>query len=77
MGINAEVNNIKNKEPAIEYPCIMISTITGNIVLFIRESWGTVIVSHQGLGIGEWDEYYEMKNFILFNGTITLSNSKE
>ena len=64
--------------PKINYPCLMVSNMTGCIVLFSSKSCGTVV----SLGdikpcynkIGDESDGWVSNNFTLYGGTVTLSN---
>jgi hypothetical protein len=52
----------------ITYPVLMQSTTTGDIYLFFSKNTATK------LDEGIPRVFYEISNFILFDGTVTLSN---
>lgn len=63
-------------DPIIKYPCLMTN---GNfIVLFTQAGIGTVITilfEHDtSIEIGYHCDQWTLSNFVLYNGTITLSN---
>ena len=62
------------KKPAITYPCLMISTWNGTVVLFTADSKGTCVHAGGGDDLGGHLTSWVMCCFIPFNGTITLSN---
>ena len=62
------------KKPAITYPCLMISTYNGAVVLFTADSKGTCVHAEGANVLGEYSPDWAMSNFKPFNGTIALSN---
>ena len=62
------------KKPAITYPCLMISTWNGTVVLFTADSKGTCVHAGKTNILGEHSTMWGMDLFEPFNGTITLSN---
>lgn len=74
--MKVEVKEIEVKNE-IEYPCLMRSEDTGNIVLFVRARVGTVVSigrKNETWKIGEHSKCFSSVNFLPFNGTITLQN---
>ena len=62
------------KKPAITYPCLMRGTRNGSVVLFTAHGEGTCVHAEGANVLGEYSPDWDMDNFKLFNGTITLSN---
>ena len=65
--------------PAPEYPCIMKSNKTGNIVLFSAPGTGTVLrpgSTMQPLECGTWTDTFVMGSFEPVSGDITLRNKQ-
>ena len=62
------------KKPAITYPCLMIGTRNGSVVLFTERDTGICVHAEGADVLGEYSPNWDMDNFKLFNGTITLSN---
>jgi len=62
------------KKPAATYPCLMISTYNGSVVLFTEHEIGTCV--HAGVDniLGEYSGIWDMDCFEPFNGTITMRN---
>lgn len=76
MTIKAETDNIQ-EENKIEYPCIMKSKNTNNIVLFEQAGKGTVLKigkTPTANCVGEISYDVAMSHFELFTGKITLRN---
>lgn len=57
-----------------KYPKLMISTKTGQIVLFSSEKVGITVNGIPGFPPGHFGADWLSENFIDFQGTVTLSN---
>ena len=69
--------NLKNKKFAFNFPCLIKSLDTGNIVLLINNKNGIVVFIGEGnaiWGVGDFVKDLKLENFTPFNGTVTLSN---
>jgi len=69
---------VKNKEVQLfQYPCLKISNVTGNIVLFTSHQNGVVValgVDNNGYSLCEYAQDFAMDNFVEFTDTVELSN---
>ena len=70
--MNVEVKERKIGK-GIKYPCLMVYP-DGLLVLFCKESCGTVISRDDTYHIGEYDENWDMDKFEPFDGEVTLKN---
>lgn len=63
------------KDSFISYPCLMISTCNGSVVLFTEHEIGTCVHAGGDNDLGEYSTAWAMDCFKPFNGTVTLSNA--
>ena len=72
------VKEITDFEPAITYPCLKRSTVTGVIVLFSDAETGTVIhsaaVKGSSYAIGDFGDGWDETCFLPFLGSVTLKD---
>ena len=70
-------------EQQLEYPCLMESTLTGAVVLFVGEHEGMQVTKEEtpentGCGLGhyseDWNASYDSERWKPFNGKIILEN---
>jgi hypothetical protein len=61
-------------KPAVNFPCIMKLQGEAAIVLFDKPSSGTVIQASTNHPLGEYKTNWQMDNFTLFDGDVTLEN---
>lgn len=60
-----------------KYPCLMIGKDGKDIVLFHKERGGIVVgIPSQNYRIGWYNDRWDMRYFVPYNGTVTLSNTK-
>jgi len=57
-----------------KYPKLMISTKTGQIILFSSEKVGITINDIVSYSAGKFGDNWISENFVDFQGTVTLSN---
>tara|TARA_R110000796_G_scaffold62503_1_gene144202 strand:+ start:384 stop:596 length:213 start_codon:yes stop_codon:yes gene_type:complete len=69
-----KVTATEGKRQELEYPKLMISTVSGDIVLFTEEGIGTV-VKEEANSIGDYFRTWTADNFEDYTGKITLENS--
>ena len=62
------------KKPAATYPCLMIRTYNGSVVLFTEHGIGTCVHAGGDNILGEYSDIWDKGCFKPFNGTIALSN---
>ena len=69
---------IKEEVKELEFPKLMIGSITGVVVLFIRPLKGTVIIGTKGAcyTAGDYECDFVMSNFKDFNEELTLKNKQ-
>lgn len=59
----------------IDYPCLMMSRVSGNVVLFTSKGKGMCVhKGDSGWNVGCYTELWDMNAFNPFNGTVTLEN---
>lgn len=63
----------ENKEVNIKYPCLMISDV-GGVIYFRAKGEGVRIKAVSGVTEGHYSKDFNMDQFTLFNGSITLEN---
>ena len=69
--IKSTLNN--DLSEVIAYPCLMVSTTYGRVVLFTRPMVGTVVnVGHSSDTIGEVGNNWTMDNFKPYRGEVIL-----
>ena len=71
--IQSIVNEVNEAEEH-QYPCIMKNACTGVLVLFESPCCGTFISNCGTYVIGQYSTGWDMSSFIIFNGSVTLSN---
>jgi hypothetical protein len=69
-----KVTATDGKRQELDFPKLMISKTSGDIVLFSEEGIGTVIKGDAGV-IGDYCSSWTFINFEDYTGTITLENS--
>lgn len=76
--MQAKIIEATAPEKEIEYPCLMVSRASGNIVFFYYAKRGVVIASNMTVyPIGYYSESWDMFGFEEFKGKVILSNKSE
>lgn len=71
--MKAIVEEIEKKE--ITYPCLMEGCTSGDIVLFVNDTHGTVVKEGRfGYNLGSHHKGFIQGNFKPFKGKVILSN---
>jgi hypothetical protein len=65
---------VSEPKAGIKYPCLMIGSRTGVIVLFNNYGEGTVVNETEYHDTGYASEDWDMSQFTPYNGTVTLQN---
>jgi hypothetical protein len=76
--IKVIIGEQKTQSESIDYPCLMQSMISGNIVLFHKESHGIVLKikgKRGGYTVGDYKTSLLMGNFKPITEPITLQNA--
>ena len=69
---------IEGSERELSFPKLMIGKTSGVIVLMFEHGVGTVVhVGDSGYVIGQRIQYWDMRNFKDYTGSVTITNEED